>query len=302
MRKFQLMADRTSRASGTASLTIVNDVDFSSPPADLALITRSTYGARVPKPNLDELAGCSCRQPCGQTCPCSSSYTRDGKLNTRERIVQECSAACHCDERTCPARPVQRGRQLPLTIYRIDSVLEWGLRTDVFISKDSFVEEYVGEIISVQESRLRSNHAYLFDLDIDCEYGEESAFTVDARFFGNASRFINHSCEPNLRVMAVMAECKDTRLHRIAFFASRDIAAGEQLTFDYSGLTSFSEGAPPEKRASKKRKKPSLSRKKTSFSPRASTAKDDCEASRGYEDMKCLCNAKTCRKLIIPYI
>lgn len=298
------MIDRTNRASGAATLTIVNDVDFVLPPADFTFIAHSTYGAQVPKPNLDELTGCNCKQSCGQECPCSSAYTSDGRLNTSARIIQECTAACQCTEFACPARPVQHGRQLPLTIYRIDSMLEWGLRTEVFISKGSFVEEYVGEIISVQESRLRSNHAYLFDLDIDCEYGEESAFTVDARFFGNASRFINHSCEPNLRVMAVMAECKDARLHRIAFFAASDIAAGEQLTFDYSGLTNFCESSLlSEKKLNKKRKKPCFSRKKPPSSLRASISEDDsARSSRGFDGMKCLCNAKACRKLIIPYI
>ena len=40
-------------------------------------------------------------------------------------------------------------------------------------------------------------------------------------------------CDPNLVVYGVWIDTLDPRLPRIALFACRDIAAGEELTFDY---------------------------------------------------------------------
>lgn len=40
-------------------------------------------------------------------------------------------------------------------------------------------------------------------------------------------------CDPNLQVYNVFIDNLDERLPRIAFFATRGIKAGEELTFDY---------------------------------------------------------------------
>jgi len=50
---------------------------------------------------------------------------------------------------------------------------------------------------------------------------------------GNCSRFVNHSCDPNMQNYQVWIENLDRRLPRIAFFARRDIKPGEELVFDY---------------------------------------------------------------------
>lgn len=49
---------------------------------------------------------------------------------------------------------------------------------------------------------------------------------IDGGVGGNASRFINHSCEPNCVV-----EIAGNRVH---IHAAREIAPGEELTFDYA--------------------------------------------------------------------
>lgn len=58
-------------------------------------------------------------------------------------------------------------------------------------------------------------------------------YCIDARFYGNVSRFINHHCEPNLVPVRVFMSHQDLRFPRIAFFSTRLIEAGEQLGFDY---------------------------------------------------------------------
>jgi euchromatic histone-lysine N-methyltransferase len=56
-------------------------------------------------------------------------------------------------------------------------------------------------------------------------------YCIDARFYGNVSRFINHHCEPNLVPVRVFMSHQDLRFPRIAFFSTRLIHAGEQLGY-----------------------------------------------------------------------
>ena len=48
-------------------------------------------------------------------------------------------------------------------------------------------------------------------------------------------RFVNHSCEPNLRTMGVMIDEVDTKLHKIALFTTKVVKKGQELLFDYEG-------------------------------------------------------------------
>ena len=47
---------------------------------------------------------------------------------------------------------------------------------------------------------------------------------------GRAQRFINHSCNPNLQVEKWYVN----RVPRLGLWAKRDIAAGEELCYNYS--------------------------------------------------------------------
>ena len=58
-------------------------------------------------------------------------------------------------------------------------------------------------------------------------------FEVDGEFFSGPTRFINHSCEPNLRSFARVGDHADKHIHDLALFAIEDIPAREELTFDY---------------------------------------------------------------------
>lgn len=89
----------------------------------------------------------------------------------------------------------------------------------VDIPSGTIVIEYVGEVISKQESlkRCEADNAYIFGLDSDRD--------IDGNVPWNPARFINHSCAPNC----------DAELHsgRILILARREIAAGEEVTFNY---------------------------------------------------------------------
>jgi hypothetical protein len=79
--------------------------------------------------------------------------------------------------------------------------------------------EYVGERISKAESlrRCEANNEYIFTIDDE--------YDLDGHVPGNPARFINHSCAPNCE-----AEWDENRIWIVAL---RDIAAGEELSFNY---------------------------------------------------------------------
>jgi len=97
------------------------------------------------------------------------------------------------------------------------------------INPKEIVTEYVGEKIRVPVGDKRERRyeelgvgdCYLFSLDKD--------HIIDATFFGSKARYINHSCDPNLKSEKLTV---NNETH-IIFVATRHIQVGEELTFDY---------------------------------------------------------------------
>ncbi|HEY7878061.1 MAG TPA: SET domain-containing protein-lysine N-methyltransferase [Gemmatimonadaceae bacterium] len=92
------------------------------------------------------------------------------------------------------------------------------------IRKGTRIIEYAGERITHEESdrryddeTMQRHHTFLFTLN--------SKTVVDGAANGNASRFINHSCDPNCE--AVIED------RRIWIEALRTIQPGEELAYDY---------------------------------------------------------------------
>jgi len=88
------------------------------------------------------------------------------------------------------------------------------------IPADTKVIEYLGERITKSESLLRCEAGNPFIFSIDEEHD------LDGSIEGNLARFINHSCAPNC----------DAEDHegRIWVVPRRDIAEGEELTYNYN--------------------------------------------------------------------
>lgn len=101
------------------------------------------------------------------------------------------------------------------------------------IRKGDFVIEYFGEIISMQvanirqERRDRDGHGKLYTFTLCKEGGRQ--LVIDATWKGNMSRYINHSCDPNIEARTLYS----SRRWHIGFFALRDIAERDELKFDY---------------------------------------------------------------------
>lgn len=200
---------------------------------------------------------------------------RSKMLDSKEPLY-ECHAGCSCSK-DCPNRVVERGRTIPLQIFRTPD-RGWGksslcisysrkrrvnlanqglmpisgVHAQVAIKKGQFVDRYLGEIItSAEADRRRAASAisqrkdvYLFALDkftnpesLDPRL-KGPPLEVDGEFLSGPTRFINHSCDPNLRIFARVGDHADKHIHDLALFAIREIAAGEELTFDYvDGVT-----------------------------------------------------------------
>ncbi|XP_063150160.1 histone-lysine N-methyltransferase SUV39H1 [Candoia aspera] len=222
-------------------IVVENEVDLDGPPRDFVYINEYKVGEGI---TLNQVAvGCECSdclsEAAGGCCPGAShhkfAYNELGQVKIKAGMpIYECNSRCSCGI-DCPNRVVQKGIRYDLCIFRTDNGRGWGVRTLEKIRKHSFVMEYVGEIITSEEAERRGQiydrqgATYLFDLDY-----VEDVYTVDAAYYGNISHFVNHSCNPNLQVYNVFIENLDERLPRIAFFATRSIRAGEELTFDYN--------------------------------------------------------------------
>ncbi len=92
------------------------------------------------------------------------------------------------------------------------------------IAEGETIIEYVGEVISWQVAQDRHphdpkdpNHTFYFHIDED--------HVIDAKFGGNSSRWINHSCDPNCEA--------DEQDGRVFIKALRNIPAGTELNYDY---------------------------------------------------------------------
>ena len=123
---------------------------------------------------------------------------------------------------------VTRGRTRsapnPWLVLRRSSIQGRGVYARRDIPSGTRLIEYTGERISNaeadrrdEEARNTRHHTFLFILS--------RRTVIDARYGGNASKYINHSCDPN-------CEARFEGVH-IWVHAIRDIRAGEELAYDY---------------------------------------------------------------------
>ncbi|XP_045885484.1 histone-lysine N-methyltransferase SETMAR [Micropterus dolomieu] len=203
-------------------------------------------------PSEITLPGCSClSHSCfTESCSClqthGQAYDSTGTLLNLSRIdsgycspVFECNALCSCSD-ACSNRVVQRGLRLRLEVCSTKN-RGWGVRALEAIPRGTFVCEYAGELISLEEARRRQlaqrseENNYIIAVREHAGTGSITETFVDPAVVGNVGRFLNHSCQPNLFMQPVRVH---SVVPRLALFAGRNIDAQEELTFDYSGLYS----------------------------------------------------------------
>ncbi|KAH6869029.1 hypothetical protein BKA70DRAFT_1132083 [Coprinopsis sp. MPI-PUGE-AT-0042] len=249
------------------------------PPWEFHYSNMMWHSAEVPIPDLSEgsLGACDCRGRCdpkSKTCSCVKRqhewraklgyegpqfndfrYGANGKIKDSETLLQypifECNALCGCDA-DCRNRVVQNGRRVAVSIKKTKGK-GWGVFAGPKkIPKGQFLGIYSGELLSSDESQRRgevynkTGRTYLFDLDFHhLNVGEdpewEPLYTVDAYHAGNFTRFLNHSCDPNVLIHPCYVNEGNINKPLLTMFTSRDIAAYEEICFDYAGGSEFSE-------------------------------------------------------------
>jgi len=163
-----------------------------------------------------------CRPPVD---PASTAMACIDDTCLNRAVKVECGHACPAGKRC--GNQVFAKRLYAAVEVRPSGEKGHGLFARAPLRSGQFVLEYVGEIVGGAEKERRiaryanSPHFYLMSLQ-----GDDS---IDATRKGNHSRFINHACAPNCETQKWEVGGRPC----VGLFACRDIAAGEEITFDY---------------------------------------------------------------------
>ncbi|KAA8538972.1 hypothetical protein F0562_025664 [Nyssa sinensis] len=160
------------------------------------------------------------------------------------KFIKECWRKCGCNM-LCGNRVVQRGIARNVQVFLTNEGKGWGLQTLEELPKGAFICEYVGEILTNMELYERNKESsgserHTYPVLLDADWGsegvlkDEDALCLDATYYGNVARFVNHRCfDANLLEIPVEVETPDHHYYHLAFFTKRKVDALEELTWDY---------------------------------------------------------------------
>ncbi len=157
------------------------------------------------------------------------SSSRDNRASNRrfQQNIEAQKAATGTESELLSLNQLNK-RKKPVTFAR-SAIHNWGLYALEPINAKEMVIEYVGERIRQPVAEMRERRyikngigsSYLFRID--------EHTVIDATKKGGIARFINHCCEPSCTAKIIKVGGK----RRIVIYALRDIAANEELTYDY---------------------------------------------------------------------
>ncbi|CAK9685568.1 unnamed protein product [Candida parapsilosis] len=172
------------------------------------------------------------------TCDCEEEWDGEQEMNlacgedsnciNRLTSVECTNRHCLCGD-DCQNQRFQKRQYADVSVFQTE-LKGYGLKANKPISEGQFIYEYIGEVIDEGAFRQRMieydmknyKHFYFMMLKPD-------AF-IDATEKGSLARFVNHSCNPNAFVDKWVVGDK----LRMGIFAKRNIAKGEEITFDYN--------------------------------------------------------------------
>lgn len=172
-----------------------------------------------------EAQACTCRKPDGP----DAEETGCGADCLNRMMYAECSnALCPVGDK-CNNQKIQRfdwatGLQRFKTKDR-----GWGVRAVEPIKANTFILEYIGEVVSESLFRRRMEEVYKNDKHHYC-LNLSGGMVIDGYRMANEGRFVNHSCEPNCE----MQKWSVNGVYRIALFSLKDIPAMTELSYDYN--------------------------------------------------------------------
>ena len=202
-------------------------------------------GEPIPRYTSPQYGFCSCVSSCNvDSCKCITThgcaYNANGLLNdcylngkTVINPVIECSSFCSCNN-DCINRVTQHGTIQSVYINNTDNK-GYGVYASKELVKGSFVCEYIGQVIKIPEYNKRLidiGSSVCYCIKIREHLGNNNILTtcIDASCYGNITRFINHSCEPNLVIVPIRS---DSIVPRICLFCSVTVNVGEELSYRY---------------------------------------------------------------------
>lgn len=186
-------------------------------------ITRNEYLVRRKKPaNDDEFSKCTCK----------ISDVTNGKAGCGENCLNrvmsiECDTNCVLGP-LCSNQRFQRSENANCTVF-ITENKGFGLFASTTIPKNTFIMEFVGEVVSMSAFKKRSREYAKQKVRHHYVMSSSSNNLIDATKKGNLTRFLNHSCDPNAETQkwTVNGEC------RIGIFSKRTINAFDEITINY---------------------------------------------------------------------
>ncbi|MCO5613385.1 hypothetical protein L7F22_067661 [Adiantum nelumboides] len=242
---------------------LVNTVDDLKGPSPFEYTTSLQYPQGANYEQYGAPQGCNCTGVCNatQACSCFSknghafAYLNGGILVKERGVIYECGSNCLCSF-SCRNRSTQKGLKFRLEAFRTED-RGWGLRSWDAIPAGSFICEYTGKLI---QNTLLTTREYVLDAGRlprgNPSWGDVSNFLqiqashvtvsisltdviVDSSQIGNVSRFINHSCSPNVLVQSVLRDHQDTKRPHLMLFAMDNIPPFKELTRNYGSQSNF---------------------------------------------------------------
>ena len=160
---------------------------------------------------------------------CACSRRCDDNCINRQLLIECTPSTCTADH--CTNRRLQQlGTRQERLVRVVDTGTERGrgVRALMGIARGTLLGEYTGEVVSVARLEHRQVTVYRhFRHHYGVMLGRRMA--IDAYLCGNEMRFANHCCEPN----CVMEKWLVNGQPRVAVYALKDLAAGEEVTYDY---------------------------------------------------------------------
>ncbi|XP_048591964.1 histone-lysine N-methyltransferase, H3 lysine-9 specific SUVH7-like [Brassica napus] len=256
-----LILQDLSYGAETLPVPLVNEIDENDKemPQDFSYVNSSTCPSMTIVQNYQYTACIDCHQV--QLCedPTCICVQRNGGdlpyhnriLVCRKPMVYECGDMCPCPP-DCHNRVTQTGLKIRVEVFKTEKY-GWGLRSLEPIRAGTFICQLIGMAKRIHD--LDEHDEYVFDssrvynqfkwnyepelVGEDCwdqvpeAYKLRWRMVVSSKAYGNVSRFMNHSCYPNVMWQPVEYEDSRQPCVRIAFFAMKHIPPLTELRYDY---------------------------------------------------------------------
>lgn len=157
------------------------------------------------------------------------SSSRDNRASNRrfQQDIEAQRAAIGTESELLSLNQLNK-RKKPVTFAR-SAIHNWGLYALEPIAAQEMIIEYVGERIRQPVAEMRERRYIKKGIGSSYLFRVDESTVIDATKKGGIARFINHCCDPSCTAKII----KVGGMKRIVIYALRDIAANEELTYDY---------------------------------------------------------------------